>query len=78
LNNCQLNGKTLWKGGRVMTKKDEYLTNSPAREQVSIQSSEAISNSRNVPGDSVEGHKELELANAILTGDEIKQQNENL
>jgi hypothetical protein len=61
-----------------MAKKDQYLTNSPAREQVSIQSSEVISNSKNIPGDSVEAHKELELANAILTGDEIKQQNENL
>lgn len=61
-----------------MNDKDQYLTNSPARTQVSIQSNEAIPNSRNLPGDSVDAHKELELANAILTGDEIKQQNENL
>jgi hypothetical protein len=46
--------------------------------QVTIQSSEAIPNSKNIPGNSVDAHKELELANAILTGDEIKQQNENL
>jgi hypothetical protein len=61
-----------------MNQKDRYLTNSPAREQVSVQSSEALTNSKNIPGDSVAEHKELELANAILTGDEIKQQNENL
>jgi hypothetical protein len=61
-----------------MSNKDQYLTNSPARAQVSIQSGEVNSNSKNIPGDSVADHKELELANAILSGDEIKQQNENL
>jgi hypothetical protein len=61
-----------------MSNKDQYLTNSPAREQVSIQSGENSANSKNIPGDSVEKHKELEMANAILSGDEIKQQNENL
>jgi hypothetical protein len=61
-----------------MSNKDHYLTNSPARAQASVQSSEAISISKNIPGDSVDAHKELELANAILTGDEIKQQSENL
>jgi hypothetical protein len=61
-----------------MSNKDQYLTNSPAREQVSIQSGENLANSKNIPGDSVEKHKELEMANAILSGDEIKQQNENL
>jgi hypothetical protein len=61
-----------------LNSKNQYLTNSPVKEQVSIQSSEAIPNSKNIPGDSVDAHTELELANAILTGDEIKQQNENL
>jgi hypothetical protein len=61
-----------------MSSKDQYLTNSPVSEQVTIQSSETIPNSKNIPGNSVDSHKELELANAILTGDEIKQQNENL
>jgi hypothetical protein len=61
-----------------MRKKDKYLTNSPTSEQVTIQSSEALPNSKNIPGNSIDAHKELELANAILTGDEIKQQNENL
>jgi hypothetical protein len=61
-----------------MSNKDQYLTNSLVSKQVTIQSSEAIPNSKNIPGNSVDAHKELELANAILTGDEIKQQNENL
>ncbi|WLR56830.1 hypothetical protein LC048_08155 [Mesobacillus subterraneus] len=33
---------------------------------------------RYIPGESVDGHRDLEAANLILTGDEIKQQNENL
>lgn len=61
-----------------MSNKNHYLTNSSKSEQVSIESSEVIPNSRNIPGDSVDKHKELEIANVILTGDEIKQQNENL
>jgi hypothetical protein len=31
-----------------------------------------------VPGESVDQHKELEDANVLITGDEIRQQNENL
>jgi hypothetical protein len=35
-------------------------------------------NQRFVPGDSVDEHRNIEDGNIILTGDEIKQQNENL
>jgi len=35
-------------------------------------------NQRYVPGGSVDGHRDFEAGNIILTGDEIKQQNENL
>lgn len=31
-----------------------------------------------VPGESVDQHKELQDANIMITGDEIRQQNENL
>ncbi|MEC1525041.1 hypothetical protein P9D43_23830 [Neobacillus niacini] len=31
-----------------------------------------------VPGESVDRHKDLEDANILITGDEIRQQNENL
>jgi hypothetical protein len=35
-------------------------------------------NQRFVPGGSVDEHRDIEAGNLILTGDEIKQQNENL
>lgn len=35
-------------------------------------------NQRYVPGGSVDAHRDFEAGNIILTGDEIKQQNENL
>jgi hypothetical protein len=35
-------------------------------------------NQRFVPGGSVDEHRDIEAANIFLTGDEIKQQNENL
>ncbi|WP_176167368.1 hypothetical protein [Mesobacillus jeotgali] len=35
-------------------------------------------NQRFVPGGSVDEHRNVEAGNIILTGDEIKQQNENL
>jgi hypothetical protein len=35
-------------------------------------------NQRYVPGGSVDRHRDFEAGNIILTGDEIKQQNENL
>jgi len=31
-----------------------------------------------VPGDSIDEHRNIETANIMLTGDEIRQQNENL
>lgn len=37
-----------------------------------------IPNLKNIRGDSVNEYKELEEANILITGDEIKQQNENL
>lgn len=61
-----------------MEKKENYLTTAPKKEQVSIENGSIFPNLKNVPGDSVNEHKELEEANIIITGDEIKQQNENL
>jgi hypothetical protein len=58
--------------------KKNYLTNAPVNDQVGVQTGDIFPNSKNIPGDSVNKHKELELANTIITGDEIKQQNENL
>ncbi|MFD2445621.1 hypothetical protein ACFSO7_16800 [Bacillus sp. CGMCC 1.16607] len=56
----------------------QYLTNSPVKQQVTIQTGDTFPNAKNIPGNSVDQHKELELANTIVAGDEIQQQNENL
>lgn len=62
----------------LMAKKKDYLT--PADEQplVTIDNGSVFPNKKNTPGDSVNEHKALEEANMIITGDEIRQQNENL
>ncbi len=35
-------------------------------------------NASKIPGDSIDEHRSIETANISLTGDEIRQQNENL
>jgi len=35
-------------------------------------------NASKIPGDSIDEHRSVETANILLTGDEIRQQNENL
>lgn len=63
----------------IRLKKDnEYLTNATKQDQVTIQNGGSFPNLKNIPGDSVDEHKDQEVANQIITGDEIKQQNENL
>ncbi|MGI8385152.1 hypothetical protein [Robertmurraya sp. P23] len=61
-----------------MKKNNEYLTNAARQNQVTIQNGGVFPNLKNIPGDSVDEHKDQEVANQIITGDEIKQQNENL
>lgn len=61
-----------------LKKNDEYLTNAARQNQVTIQNGGDFPNLKNIPGDSVDEHKDQEVANQIITGDEIKQQNENL
>ncbi|MBB6444373.1 hypothetical protein [Bacillus benzoevorans] len=61
-----------------MEKKEDFLTTAPKREQMTIENGSIFPNLKNVPGDSVNKHQELVEANVIITGDEIKQQNENL
>lgn len=59
--------------------KDNHLTDAPKQPNITINTAESIINhSKYYPGDSVNAHKNLEEANAIIGGDEIKQQNENL
>ncbi|MCM3714866.1 hypothetical protein [Halalkalibacter oceani] len=57
---------------------EQYGNSADAKEQVTIQTDDSLPNRKNIPGDSVDAHKELEKANAAITGEEIKQQNENL
>ncbi|MGG5253997.1 hypothetical protein ACQYAD_10930 [Neobacillus sp. SM06] len=61
-----------------MGKKDNYLTNAPKQTEITIQTGGAYPNQKHLPGDSVEEHKYLEEANALIAGDEIRQQNKNL
>jgi hypothetical protein len=59
-------------------KKDDYLTTAPKEAQMTINNGGIFPNQKNIPGDSVDEHERLEEANTIITGDEIRQQNENL
>lgn len=61
-----------------MAKKEDYLTTAPKKDQVTINNGSIFPNLKHVPGDSVDQHEALEEANSIITGDEIRQQNENL
>jgi hypothetical protein len=55
----------------AMTKNEDYFTASKKNDP-------AIPKKKYVAGDSVDKHSDLEEANIIITGDEIRQQNENL
>lgn len=57
---------------------DDYFTNAPKQPEISIQTDGTFPNKKNIAGDSVNEHKHLEVANAILAGEEIRQQNDNL
>ncbi|AGK54301.1 hypothetical protein [Bacillus sp. 1NLA3E] len=46
--------------------------------ELSIQTDNAAQNSKVIAGDSVNKHKDLEVANALIGAGEIGQQNENL
>lgn len=61
-----------------MAKKDDYLTNAPKKEKITINNGAVFPNLKNIPGESVDQHEFLKEANTILAGDEIGQQNENL
>jgi hypothetical protein len=62
-----------------MTQKEDYLTNTPKKEKVTIENGNRFPNLKNVAGDSVDEHKSFEEANiTTITEDEIRQQNENL
>lgn len=60
-------------------KNDQHFSAaSSAREQNSAEIDDAPPNQIDIEGDSVDKLRNLEEANIMLSGDEIKQQNENL
>lgn len=61
-----------------MNSKDDFLTNAPKEKQITINNGSTFPNLKNIAGDSIDEHKYLEEANTIISGDEIRQQNENL
>jgi hypothetical protein len=78
MDSALLKGKCFNKGVDFMAKKEDYLTNAPKKAQVTIINGSIFPNQKNVPGDSVDQHEYLKEANTIISGDEIRQQNENL
>jgi len=59
-------------------KTEDYLTNAPKETQFTINNGSIFPNLKSSSGDSVDEHMELIEANTLITGDEIRQQNENL
>ncbi|KGR85298.1 hypothetical protein CD30_19195 [Ureibacillus massiliensis 4400831 = CIP 108448 = CCUG 49529] len=61
-----------------MEKEEKYLTTSPKEHKITIENGSRFPNLKNIAGNSVDGHKELEEANIdFITSKEIGQQNEN-
>ncbi|HZH58125.1 MAG TPA: hypothetical protein VEY70_00800 [Metabacillus sp.] len=61
-----------------MRKEEQYLTNAPTEEKITIQTDSTFPNQKNIDGDSVNKHKQEEVANSIIAEKEISQQQENL
>ncbi|MDP4084945.1 MAG: hypothetical protein Q8934_10060 [Bacillota bacterium] len=61
-----------------MDKLKNYQTNAPKDAQLSIANSGNAPNKKSIPGDSVNEYQAQREANIVITGDEIRQQNENL
>jgi hypothetical protein len=54
----------------------DVLTNAPNERSIVVES--LLKEKKPYPGDSVDGYKQLEEMNRFITGEEIKQQNDNL
>ncbi|UII54260.1 hypothetical protein LS684_11205 [Cytobacillus spongiae] len=54
---------------------NNYVTTAPIEKEVTTS---IENNTKQNPGDSVNVNEEIKIANTILAGEEIKQQNENL
>ncbi|WP_226666585.1 hypothetical protein [Metabacillus litoralis] len=58
--------------------KENYLTNAPKEEKITVQNDETFPNLKSIAGDSVDAHKNQEVANSLIAEKEIGQQQENL
>lgn len=56
----------------------QYTTQATNQPEFTNQTDKGFPNLKNISGDSVDEHRDLEVANVIFAGEEIKQQNENL
>lgn len=63
--------------GLLTLKKESYLTNAPKKEQITLQTDGTFPNQKNIDGDSVNEHKNQEVANSLIAEKEIGQQQEN-
>ncbi|WP_253701470.1 hypothetical protein [Bacillus sp. FJAT-27445] len=61
-----------------MEKKTNYTTPAIKQPTFTVETGDTYPNPESIPGNSVDEHKQLEEANTLLGGDEIRQQNENL
>ncbi|MCL6574382.1 MAG: hypothetical protein K6T88_22340 [Bacillus sp. (in: Bacteria)] len=61
-----------------MIKKEDHQTTAAKKTHSEFDKGSTLPNKIVVSGESVEEHRNLEEANIINTGDEIRQQNENL
>ena len=57
--------------------KKNYLTNAPKQEEITLQTDGTYPNLKNIVGDSVNEHKNQEVANSLIAEKEIRQQQEN-
>ncbi|WP_409270298.1 hypothetical protein V1499_12790 [Neobacillus sp. SCS-31] len=61
-----------------MEKNTKYTAPAIKKPSFTVETGDTFPNPESIPGDSVDEHKQIEEANALLRGDEIRQQNENL
>lgn len=66
------------KGECIVQKEDQYLSNAPKGQKMTIQTDSTFPNLKNIDGDSVNKHKQQEVANSLIAEKEIGQQQENL
>jgi hypothetical protein len=62
----------------MRNEENNYIPQASKKQEITIQTDGTFPDAKNIAGGSVDEHKDLEVANAIVGGEEIRQQNENL